>query len=127
MGVFRGTQKLPSSLKRLHRRKNPVKCVCVCVYPLVLSANVRPLECVLVCVPLLEPLHAFKTLLKILQGCRYTQWTVWSKGSVRVCVCVGVGWEAYSICMCIYERPLASLQGSSPKLETGSQDIKPSH
>lgn len=75
--------------------------MCVCVYPLVLSANVRPLECVLVCVPLLEPLHAFKTLLKILQGCRYTQWTVWSEGSVRLCarVCVGVGWEAYSICI----------------------------
>lgn len=29
------------------------------------------------------------------------------------------------ICKCIFERLLAGLQGSSPKLETGSQDIKP--
>ena len=48
------------------------------------------------------------------------------------CVCVhGVlkcVYEAvYGVFMCTYEGPLTRLEESSPKLETGSQDIKPSH
>lgn len=79
--------------------------------------------CVFACTSLLEPLDAFKTLLKILQGCRNTQWTVWKKKRKKEEGRLYVYVEVYGVferLACWSSRKLSEVGDRQPEHQTES-------